>query len=189
MLELTRLDRLLEVFFQKALGGDIASGLLCTKISQRRSCLLGLDPQAGFAVRVITEPAKHEMTTDKMRSAFDDVMGIGARERQLEDREMQGVAANGGRARRAHRPSRRAGRQASAEHRSRVDAAAQRPPVASQARRPAALIFRGRRKMFLTNQLRRPKAAPYPHHGRVNETAFGSHEKALKQSRLILVGW
>jgi tRNA(Ile2) C34 agmatinyltransferase TiaS len=41
-LELARLDELQRTFYEKALGGDIASGALCEKIIARRCVMLGL---------------------------------------------------------------------------------------------------------------------------------------------------
>jgi hypothetical protein len=87
MLELVRLDRMLEVFFAKALDGDHAAAIICTKISSRRSCLLGLDPQQGFAVTVISQPAPHKSSTGSIRSTLDGLLGIGSRERQLANME------------------------------------------------------------------------------------------------------
>jgi hypothetical protein len=41
-LELARLDELQQVFYEKALGGDIASGALCETVVARRCVMLGL---------------------------------------------------------------------------------------------------------------------------------------------------
>jgi hypothetical protein len=42
-LELERLDRLLQPFYEKALAGDYNAGMLAVKISERRCALLGID--------------------------------------------------------------------------------------------------------------------------------------------------
>jgi hypothetical protein len=83
MLELFRLDELLQTFYAKAKAGDYRAGVLCTKISQRRSCLLGLDPQVGYAVTVINNngPQVHQSTTVTLHGMLDDVMGVTWRER------------------------------------------------------------------------------------------------------------
>ena len=39
-LELSRLDELQSVFYERAKAGDVASGMLLTKIMERRSCLV-----------------------------------------------------------------------------------------------------------------------------------------------------
>src|SRR5262249_19059051 len=89
MLEVTRLDQMLQAFYGKACTGDPAAAIICTKISQRRSCLLGLDPQAGFAVTVINDagPPRQRTSTEEIHDALNDILGISPRQRELERRE------------------------------------------------------------------------------------------------------
>jgi len=77
MVELHRMDRIHEAAYSKALAGDVAAGMLCTKISQRRSCLLGLDPVAGYATVVISKPAPHQSSsTAKIRDTLNTLLGV-----------------------------------------------------------------------------------------------------------------
>src|SRR6516165_1657940 len=63
-LELSRLDELQSVFYERAKAGDVASGMLLTKIMERRSCLLGLnspvrvDAQLLIDKRASSRPAR-----------------------------------------------------------------------------------------------------------------------------------
>jgi hypothetical protein len=75
MLQLARLDELVEVFHPKALGGDPICGALVVKIEERRSTLLGLNAPAGFAVEVIKPAPAEQASTDKIRAAFDRIRG------------------------------------------------------------------------------------------------------------------
>jgi hypothetical protein len=77
MVELMRLDRLHEVFYAKALAGDVSAGMLVTKLIQRRSLLLGLEPVAGFATVVISKPAQHQSSsTAKIRDTLNTLLGV-----------------------------------------------------------------------------------------------------------------
>src|SRR5262245_53666622 len=42
-IELERLDRLTQTFYEKAQCGDVQAGMLCLRIGERRAALLGLD--------------------------------------------------------------------------------------------------------------------------------------------------
>ena len=55
MLQLARLDELIEVFHPKALGGDPICGALCVKIEERRATLLGLNPPVSHAVVAVLD--------------------------------------------------------------------------------------------------------------------------------------
>ena len=63
-LDLNRLDRLLEVFYKRAIEDvDTQAGLLCVKILERKSAMLGLDsPQKLDVVQVQAQetPSRHE---------------------------------------------------------------------------------------------------------------------------------
>jgi hypothetical protein len=74
MLQLARLDELVEVFHPKGLGGDPICGALVVKIEERRSTLLGLNAPIGHAVSVVQqEPVEAPTSTDKIRAAFDRI--------------------------------------------------------------------------------------------------------------------
>lgn len=75
-LELMRLDQLEMAFERKALeGGDVQSGVLMVKISERRATLLGLNAPLGHAVRIIQhEPAEALTSTQQIRKALDNLM-------------------------------------------------------------------------------------------------------------------
>jgi len=63
-LDLNRLDRLLEVFYKRAIEDvDTQAGLLCVKILERKSAMLGLDsPQKVDIVQLQTQqqPSRHD---------------------------------------------------------------------------------------------------------------------------------
>ena len=63
-LDLNRLDRLLEVFYKRAIENvDAQAGLLCVKIMERKAAMLGLDsPQQLDIVQVQAqkEPTEHD---------------------------------------------------------------------------------------------------------------------------------
>jgi hypothetical protein len=74
MLQLARLDELVEVFHPKALGGDPICGALVVRIEERRSTLLGLNAPIGHAVSVVQhEPVEAPTSTDRIRAAFDRI--------------------------------------------------------------------------------------------------------------------
>jgi len=66
-LDLNRLDRLLEVFYKRAVEDvDTQAGLLCVKIMERKAAMLGLDsPQKLDIVQLqaAKEPTRHEKIT------------------------------------------------------------------------------------------------------------------------------
>jgi hypothetical protein len=77
-LELVELDELGEVFRQKAIvDRDVASGVLLTKIHERRATLLGLNAPAAAAVQVIEhERPAAETSTERIRRAIDRIRGL-----------------------------------------------------------------------------------------------------------------
>ena len=74
-LELSRLDELQSVFYERAKAGDVASGMLLTKIMERRSCLLGLnspvrvDAQLLIDKRASSRPARSASAPRSIASA------------------------------------------------------------------------------------------------------------------------
>ena len=95
--DLNRLDRLLEVFYKRAIEDvDTQAGLLCVKILERKATMLGLDsPQKLDIVQLqaAKEPTQHEKITAAImrlteqppvrREAIDLIDKLGA-ERALE---------------------------------------------------------------------------------------------------------
>jgi hypothetical protein len=76
-LELERLDGLYRNFEQQARGGDVHSGLLLTKIIERRCVLLGLAAPVRFDPHVVnaqTEQPKN--STERIREALDRLCGV-----------------------------------------------------------------------------------------------------------------
>jgi hypothetical protein len=61
--DLGKLDRLIEVFFTKALAGDVHSGLLTVKAWERKAELLGLDAVQRIDLQITQteqQPTRHE---------------------------------------------------------------------------------------------------------------------------------
>jgi hypothetical protein len=75
-LDLNRLDRLLEVFYKRAIEDvDTQAGLLCVKILERKSAMLGLDsPQKLDVVQLqaAKEPTQHEKITAAIMRLTND---------------------------------------------------------------------------------------------------------------------
>jgi hypothetical protein len=74
-LELVELDELAEAFREKAVvDRDVASGVLLTKIHERRATLLGLNAPAAAAVAIIEhERPTAETSTEKIRAAVERI--------------------------------------------------------------------------------------------------------------------
>jgi hypothetical protein len=66
-LELERLDQLTEVFYRRAVNdGDVQSGLLVTKIIERRCVMLGLSTPQQAVLQIVDSTIPKETTTDKI---------------------------------------------------------------------------------------------------------------------------
>ena len=74
-LELARLDELQEVFYARALEGDVQCGALCTKIIERRCTMLGLYTPPAATLQVIEAEAPKETSTDRICAAIDRIRG------------------------------------------------------------------------------------------------------------------
>jgi hypothetical protein len=76
-LEVTRLNALAEKYYGKAMAGDgdVNSGALYVKLSERKATLLGLNAPIGHAVQVIhsTAPIRQQTSTDLLRAAIDRI--------------------------------------------------------------------------------------------------------------------
>jgi len=78
-LELSRLDELQSVFYERAKAGDVASGMLLTKIMERRSCLLGLNSPVRVDAQLLIdgEQARQQPTsTERIRAAIDRIRNV-----------------------------------------------------------------------------------------------------------------
>jgi len=64
--DLGRLDRMIEVFYTKALGGDVNSATLVVKAWERKAGLLGLDAVQRIDLQVMNEPKEAEQGFDKI---------------------------------------------------------------------------------------------------------------------------
>ena len=79
--DLGKLDKLAEVFFAKALGGDVQSGAVTVKIWERKHALLGLDSPTRIDLQVQPQqaPSRHELITQAvMRLRGKPVDGNGS---------------------------------------------------------------------------------------------------------------
>jgi hypothetical protein len=66
-LELERLDQLMEVFYRRAVNdGDVQSGLLVTKIIERRCVVLGLSTPQQAVLQIVDNATPKETTTDRI---------------------------------------------------------------------------------------------------------------------------
>ena len=94
LLEVTRLNSMQQKYYGRAMDddgeGSTAAGLLFTKLSERKATLIGLNAPASASVQIIHQgaPAWEQTSTEKIRSALDNVMGVTARERELEDKQL-----------------------------------------------------------------------------------------------------
>jgi len=63
--DLGKIDRLTQIFFEKALAGDVQSGLLTVRIWERKHELLGMNAAAKF--EVVTRPPDAISSHEKIR--------------------------------------------------------------------------------------------------------------------------
>jgi hypothetical protein len=70
-LELARLDELQEVFYQRALEGDVQCGALVTKILERRCVMLGLHAPQTAVLKIVDEATPKETSIDKIERVLD----------------------------------------------------------------------------------------------------------------------
>jgi hypothetical protein len=73
--ELARLDELQEIFYARALEGDVACGALITKIIERRCVMLGLYTPQTATLQIIETEAPRETSTERLRAAIDRIRG------------------------------------------------------------------------------------------------------------------
>jgi hypothetical protein len=71
--DLGKLDRLTQVFYEKALAGCIQSGLLTVRIWERKHELLGMNAAAKF--EVVTAPPEAPPRHEKIRAAIMRLTG------------------------------------------------------------------------------------------------------------------
>jgi len=75
-LELARLDELTHVFEKQAKAGDPQSGLLVTKIIERRCLLLGIAAPPRAAPQVDLEIKPAITSTERIKAAIDRIRGL-----------------------------------------------------------------------------------------------------------------
>src|SRR5215471_11580437 len=68
-----KLDRLTQVFYEKALAGDVQSGLLTVRIWERKHELLGMNAAAKF--EVVTAPPEAPPRHEKIRAVIERLTG------------------------------------------------------------------------------------------------------------------
>ena len=93
MLEAKRLAACGLRFYQIAMrDNDPQAAVIFIKASERRATLMGANAPAAASVKLIheTRPEEHQTSTQRIRAALDNVMGITARERELTDRNELG---------------------------------------------------------------------------------------------------
>ena len=71
--DLGKLDRLTQVFYEKALAGCIQSGLLTVRIWERKHELLGMNAAAKF--EVVTAPPEAPPRHEKIRAVIERLTG------------------------------------------------------------------------------------------------------------------
>jgi len=69
-----RLDRLTEVFYLKALAGDVQSGLLTVRIWERLHELLGLNAAQRVDLQIVSQPQEGPQSHERL---FEMIMRIG----------------------------------------------------------------------------------------------------------------
>jgi hypothetical protein len=93
LIEDARLEALGELHYQRGKEGDVASGALYVKISERRSVMRGLSVPQSHIVQLMTaaDLPQRETSTQHIRNVLDNVLRITKRERELLDRhELEG---------------------------------------------------------------------------------------------------
>jgi hypothetical protein len=96
-LEMRRLDQLEQAFHRLAIANqDAQAGTLVTKISQRRSALLGLDQPAMLRLDLSTVPEADDGKTNTMRmlEAIRQLKGEAAKPDDDEDQELPAEKVN-----------------------------------------------------------------------------------------------
>src|SRR5215831_17464728 len=68
-----RLDKLTEVFYLKALAGDVPSGLLTVRIWERLHELLGLDAAQRVDLQIVSQPAEAPSSFEKVHAMILEV--------------------------------------------------------------------------------------------------------------------
>jgi hypothetical protein len=88
LVEKSRLDALLQVFFKQAKSGDVAAGGLYDKLSGRKFSLLGYNAPQSHAVTIAQADAPPPQTsTEYYRSVLDRLQGLSPREIELRDKD------------------------------------------------------------------------------------------------------
>ena len=74
-LELSRLDELQEAFYEQAMGGDVQSGALISKIIERRCTMLGLYTPPATTLQVVEAQAPRQSSTERINALIDRICG------------------------------------------------------------------------------------------------------------------
>jgi hypothetical protein len=76
-------------FYNKALegDGDPHSAIVFVKTSERRATLAGANMPQSHVLQVVSQPPEVKTSTQRLRAALDNVRGITARERELDDKQ------------------------------------------------------------------------------------------------------
>ena len=76
-------------FYNKSLegDGDPQSAIVFVKTNERRSTLNGANMPQSHVLQVVSQPPEAKSSIERMRDALDNVMGITARERELDNKQ------------------------------------------------------------------------------------------------------
>lgn len=73
-LELARLDELQQVFYQRALEGDVQCGALVTKIIERCGVMLGLHTPQTAVLKIVEDAGPKQTNTDRIEAALNALL-------------------------------------------------------------------------------------------------------------------
>ena len=88
-IEDARLEALGEFHYQRGKEGDVQSGALYVKISERRATLSGMNAPSGHIVQLVgaANAPKAQTSTEQISSLLDNILRITLRERELLNQE------------------------------------------------------------------------------------------------------
>lgn len=94
-LDVARLDELFNTYYPKALGGNEHATIICLRILEHRSHLLGLQaPQRIDPVQVSIELTP-QTTTERIQAALDEIISMRPQPKSIEAVAQESRSANG----------------------------------------------------------------------------------------------
>jgi pyridoxal/pyridoxine/pyridoxamine kinase len=73
-LELARMDLMEQVYFSRAMNGDVQSAQLVAKLTERRCVMLGLHAPQTAVLQIVQEAAPKETSTDRIEAALNALL-------------------------------------------------------------------------------------------------------------------